>query len=169
MTNKNSKILVAGLILIIIAFLCSLAAFYFIGQKQQLSQEKIAAFEVELANLIAEKSEDIIKQTDPAWVRRDPINLQDFLDHAEVIYGEKELQRKEGVLWIDRKTSMCLVTLGVVNGLRVGSTLGIYEGDTQIGSVTVETPHDIISYVNLSEKSPEDFQNNYYKVIFKDH
>jgi len=169
MTDKNRNILVAGLVLIVIAFICALVAFYFIGQKQKIDQDKIAAFEVELANLIAEKSEAIIKQTDPSWFRRDPISLEDFLAHAEVIYGEKELQRKEGVLWIDRKTSMCMVTLGVVNGLRTGNTLGIYEGDAQIGSVTVETPHDIISYVNLSGKSPNDFPDNYYKVIFKDH
>jgi len=168
MTNKHKTIQIVGIVLIIIAFACTLMVFYFMGEKQSRNQEKIASFEVELANLVAEKSEPIIRQSDPAWVRREPITLEDFLAHAESIYGEKELNRKEGVLWIDRKTTMCLVTLGVVNGLRPGSTLGIYEGDTRIGEITVDVTHDIISYGKLVQKSLEDFPNNYYKVVIKE-
>lgn len=166
--NRNKNNLVAGLVLIVIAFICTIVAFYFIGQRQKLHQEKMAALEVELANLVAEKSEPILRQTDAAWVRRGPIALEDFLAHAEVIYGEKELSRKEGVLWIDRKSSTCLVTLGVVNGLGPGSSLGVYQGDSPIGEVVVETAHDIISYVNPVQKSLDDFPNNYYKVMIEE-
>lgn len=166
--DKNSKTtLIIGLFLIVVAFVCILAVFYFFGQEQTTHQQKLAQFEVQLANLVSEKSEAVIRKTDAKWTRRDPINIEDVLSRAESVYGPLELQRKEGVLWIDRKSSLCMITLGIVNGLKEGSILTVYEGYLKVGEVKVEIPHDIISYVRPIEKSLDAFSKNYYKVTIK--
>lgn len=168
MAGKNKKVLIVGLIFIIISFICIGGVLYFMGEKQHLEIRKVTALEVELANLIAEKSEAVIKASDPNWYRREAIELEDIAIRAEKIYGEKELNRKEGVLWIDRKTSLYLVTLGIINGVQKGSLIGIYEGNMKIGSVEVKDFYDIISYVDLVDKTSDDFDKDYYKVIIED-
>ncbi len=95
---------------------------------------------------------------------RGPIALDDVLTRSETIYGKSALDRKDGILWIDRNSSICLVTLGRVNGLEDGSRLSIFEGDKKVGDCVVDTSLDLVAYVSFVEKSLDDFKSNYYRV-----
>ena len=164
MADKNKTVLLAGLTLIIASFLCAAGILYVIGQKNQADAQKIASLQVQLANIMLEKGQKNLKRPDSVLTEREPVNLEDFLAKAESIYGPQELQRRDGILWIDRKTSQCMINLGVANGLTEGSRLQIYDGDKNLGEVAVEKPLDIISYVKPVDKTLEEFTGNYYRV-----
>ena len=164
MADKNKTVLLAGLTLIIASFLCAVGILYVIGQKNQADAQKIASLQVQLANIMLEKGQKNLKRPDSVLTEREPVNLEDFLAKAESIYGPQELQRRDGILWIDRKTSQCMINLGVANGLTEGSRLQIYDGDKNLGEVAVEKPLDIISYVKPVDKTLEEFTGNYYRV-----
>jgi hypothetical protein len=162
MFDNNKIKLIAGFSLMVAAFLCIVAA---LGYANRANSSKLAATQVQLANMIAQNSQTEMKSADGTRVRREPINLEDFLTRAKSIYGEDELKRKEGILWVDRKASSCMVTLGRVNGLNVGSKLNIYDGDNKIGQATVDMPLDIVSYVQLVDKAADELPNSYYRVV----
>ncbi len=173
----NNKIkIIFGLIFIILAFICVIAVSYFIDQRNKGDVEEIGALQVQLANLIVEKSQPYLSESDQKKVKRDTIELKDVLARAEIIYGDKELNRKDGVLWIDRESSSCMVTLGAVNGLIPGSYLGVYierkrdDGvvvNEKIDDVIVKKTYDIVSYVNPVDKTLDDFDYDYYRVSVK--
>ncbi|MDP8266511.1 MAG: hypothetical protein P9M07_06150 [Candidatus Aceula meridiana] len=174
MSNKLKVIL--GLGLIAVAFICIIAVSFSIDRRNQSSVQEIDVLQVELANLIAQQSEDILSDSDKEKVERDPIRLEDVLARAQSIYGEAELERKNGILWIDRKSSQMMVTLGVVNGLMPGTYLGVYQEKLQadgtvinekVDDVVVEKAYDIISYVKSTKKAQDDFNRDYYRVSMK--
>ena len=164
MANNSKVKLIIGFSFITAAFLCVAAIAYMMGQSGRAAALRQADLQVQLANLIAEKSENKMQKSDAERIKREPFNMEDFLAHAESVYGEKEKSRKEGVLWIDRQASSLLVTLGAVNGLKKDSRLTVYDGDNEIGEVVVATPFDIISYVQAAGKSAGDFSKDYYRV-----
>jgi phage gp36-like protein len=176
MTNKLKIII--GLVLVVCAFLCAMTVFYFINQQTTDNLKENSALQVQLANLIAEKSESVLSDSDRRRVKRDRIDLEDLLDRTEKVYGEQELKRKDGVLWIDRVSQRCMVTLGAANGLVVGSYLAAYEevagtaGTTptnqKVCDVVVEQTYDIVSYVRLVERNLTDLSRDYYRVSVKD-
>ncbi len=165
MADKIKIKLIIGFSLVAVAFICVAAILFFLGGVNQENQEKAAALEVRLANSIAEKADANLNEEDAMRVKRTPVKLEDFLARAESIYGKQEMNRKEGVFWVDRKSSSMMVNLGAVNGLRPGSALGVYEGESKIADVTVVSTLDLISYVNPVEKKLDDFKNNYYRVV----
>ncbi len=175
MANKLKIII--GLFLVVCAFLCAMAVFYFINQKTADNFKENNALQAQLANLIAEKGEAFLSDADRARVKRDRIDLEDLLARTEKVYGEQELKRKDGILWIDRAAKTCMVTLGAANGLVAGSYLGVYDEiagpsgtsvSQKISDVVVEQTYDIVSYVRLVDKSYDDFVRDYYRVTIKD-
>jgi hypothetical protein len=164
MADKNKTFLLAGLSLIVFSFFCVAAILYVIGQKNQTDAKRVASLQVELSNLMVGKGRKELKRSDAVLTEREPIDLDEFLAKAETIYGPQELQRKEGIMWIDRKSSQCMINLGVVNGLTEGSRLKIYDGDKTLGEVSVQMPLDVISYVQPVDKTLVDFSNDYYRV-----
>ncbi len=165
MKEKNKTLLGIGLILIVVAFLCALFGLYLLGNASLKKENKIASLQAQLVNLISEKSRNVLSEKDAQRVQRGPINEEDLIEKAEAVYGPQELERKEGILWIDRKARTLLVTLGVVNGLKKGDILGVYENDNRIGEVIVDKPYDIISYVRPNKMSLNDFKKSYYRVV----
>ena len=163
MADKNKSKLIFGIALIALSFVFILLALYFVGQgaKTPARQAKLQA---QLENAISEKAQKELDASDAERTKHKPFNLEDFLKHAESVYGPDELKRKEGVLWIDRKNSSFLVTLGAVNGLQQGSLLEIYEDGSKVGEVSVELPLDIISYAKPVGKTAGDFGKDYYRV-----
>lgn len=175
MTNKLK--IVIGLFLVVCAFACAMTVFYVVNQKTEDSLKENSALQVQLANLIAEKSESVLSDADRRRVKRDRIDLEDVLNRTEKIYGEEELKRKDGVLWIDRSSKTCMVTLGAANGLVAGSYLAAYEEaadpagtpvDQKVCDVVVEQAFDIVSYVRLVEKDLPALDRDYYRVSVKD-
>ena len=142
-----------------------MAALYFIGASGRQKAEKINSLEVQLANMITQKAEGDLSSSDFGRVKREMIKLEDVLSKADIVYGPQELERKEGILWVDRKASAFMVTLGRVNGVQKGTMLSIFDGDEKIADVTVDFSFDIISYVKLVGKTAEDFEKDYYRVV----
>ncbi|MDP8265249.1 MAG: hypothetical protein P9M12_07235 [Candidatus Aceula lacicola] len=173
--NNKTKILI-GLLLIVVAFVCVTAVSYFIDQRNKENTQEADALQAQLANLISEKSQSFLSESDQKKVKRDPIKIEDVLAKAEIIYGGQELDRKDGIMWIDRKSSRCMVTLGVVNGLVPGSYLGVYDEikrsdgvvvNEKIADAVVDKSYDIVSYANPVKKSIDDFSRDYYRVTVR--
>lgn len=170
----NNKVkFIFGLLLIVSAFASAMGALYFFHERNQLSDQQVLALQVQLANLIIERSADTLSLEEQKDVQRDFISLEDVLARAEIIYGQRELQRREGILWVDRKASQYMITLGIVNGLSQGSSLGVYEERAQpggiiinekIADIVVQEAFEIISYVLPVDKSMQDFRRDYYRV-----
>ena len=167
MADKNKFKLMVGLALIFISFLCVVVIVYFMGQANKTNTEKIAYLQVQLTNLIAEKAVGQLKAVDASRVKREPVTLENVLGKSENGANPQELDRKEGILWIDRQTSKFTITLGRANGLSEGSPVTIFDGDKKIDDVIVQNTFDIISYVKPQEKKIGDFEKNYYRVEIK--
>ena len=165
MADKNKSTLIAGISLIVVSFFCVAVLVYFMGRANKQNSEKLGSLEVQLANLMIEKAENEMSADDYARVKRPKIDTEDFMAKAESIYGEDELKRKEGVFWIDRKVSVCMVTLGKVNGVESGTSLNLYDGDTLVGKAVVDTTFDIVSYVKPVGKPIKDFDKSYYRAV----
>jgi len=163
-TFSKTRIFV-GLILIIAAFICVVVIFYFIGQANKQRDEVIAGLQVQLVNLISEKADSSLTASEAQEVKRDPVTVQDLVDKTSILYDEKERSRREGILWIDRRTAKCIITLGAVNGLSVGSKLTVMKETEKVDVVTVDTPFDVISYVTPQSKRVAQFDNDYYRVV----
>jgi len=164
MADKNKIKLIIGLTFLVISFLCIIVVIYFMGQSNQKNAERIASLEVQLVNIISEKSQEELAPEDAKKVERKTVDLQDLLSKAEILYGPEELKRTEGVLWVDRKDNNFIMTLGMVNGVTVGSRISVYEQDKKFGEIEVQKVLDIISYVKPIDKELKDFSSNYYRV-----
>jgi hypothetical protein len=63
-------------------------------------------------------------------------------------YSEEERNRREGLLWNDKKTGQFVATLGAVQGLTPGARLQVYDGDKLLGDVEVDSTEDVVAYVH---------------------
>ena len=165
MANKTKFQLLGGLLLIFIAFICMAVTFYLMGNKAKIYTAQINTLEAQLANSINDKAVSHMPLSDYERARAETISPQDISERAESYFSEEELNRKEGILWIDRKASKYMVTLGTIHGVMKGSYCDVFEGSTKIGSVRVDDPLFIISYVTLLDKSQDDYKENYYRVV----
>ncbi len=162
--NQSKTGLLAGLILIAFAFICVLAIFYVVvnGQQAQTAQMEELKARVDSLKIARDQTKEELETLKKA---PKTMSLQDLLKQSEAQYGSSEKNRKEGFLWIDRKSSTYLITLGALNGLTPGSHLNIYLDKERVGNVVVETPLDVISYVHPVGKSLKDFSQDYYRVV----
>ncbi|MFT7538294.1 MAG: hypothetical protein ACI9F2_000437 [Lysobacterales bacterium] len=95
------------------------------------------------------------------------IFLKSIVDVAMDVYTESQISKREGYLWVDRKTSQYIITLGAMNGLLSGSKLSVFHNDRFIGEVEVDVVFDSISYV-VSKPDIVFEEGDYYKVVAKD-
>lgn len=167
MAIQNKTKIIVGLFLIIIAFVCGGAIIYFGGQANKANLKRVASLETQLINLISEKAQEELSSGDAKRVQRNAVKVEDLVAKAEVLYSEEERNRRDGVLWIDRKNGTCIITLGAINGLKPGSRLSVYQDSQQIDKITVDTPFDIISYVKPLQKPLNQFDSNYYRVVIE--
>src|SRR3989338_5823419 len=145
MDNNKIKLL-WGVFFIAAAFVCIVATFYFIGQAAGQADKRTLA----LPNVPAASA---------------AMKLKGLVKKAEAVYGSAEKARKEGSLWLDRRSNNFIITLGALHGLRQGSELSIYDGSNKIDTASVETPFDVISYVKPVKNSPDSFTGGYYRVV----
>ena len=153
-----------GVVLISAAFVCIVATFYFIGQADQADKKKIALLDDQLAKL-----KEQAKNLSHADKTHEPMKLGELVKKAEDVYDSAEKNRKEGSLWLDRRSNSFIVTLGALQGLLPGSQLSIYDGSKKMDTASVEIPFDVISYVKPVKSSPDSFTGNYYRVVIEDH
>lgn len=162
MAQKNFRKIILGFIFICIAAFLLMAGFYFMEIKPELAareqQEKLKASQQK----VQARAQEIKKAAQPDGA----INMASLIKEAEAVYGSEEKNRKEGVLWVDRKTSNIVVTLGALNGLLPGRQLSVYSGADKVGQVTVDTSFDVISNVH-PDPSTDLSQNDYYRVVIE--
>lgn len=160
--------LLSGLMFIGAAFVFSLVIVYFLVDMQKGHAVEMAVLQQQLNAVNLEKEFIDHKAAELEDSVGQSIYLDRIVARAEEIYDDNEKTRRSGYLWIDRKTSVCLVTLGAVNGVGAGSQLKVYDGDKEVGLVRVETPLDVISYAKPVKKELDQFERDYYRVVFED-
>ncbi|MCB9747324.1 MAG: hypothetical protein H6755_02850 [Candidatus Omnitrophica bacterium] len=168
MGQKNIKKIFIGIIFLAIAGLC-------LGVAWNLLRESASSAAIippenlpsKIVNEVVDNREKTVEpQSEPAREseRSDSIDLAILVKNAQTLYGQEEIDRKEGVLWIDQEQSRFVITLGAVQGLVKGSELSVYNGNKAIGKVKVETLLDVVSYVEPIDIE-ELMKDNYYNVI----
>lgn len=161
MDNNKIKLL-WGIFFIGAAFLFIIAAFYFFGPANQFDKKEPASVNDQTAKSSEQPSPAV------SGASSEPMKLEGPVKKSEVVYDSAEKARKEGSLWLDRRSNNFIVTLGTLHGLRRGSELSIYDGGHKIDTASVETPFDIISYVKPVKHSPDSFTGSYYRVVIED-
>lgn len=123
--------------MIVLAFVCGLAAFYLPDEAGDLFSPRL------------------------------PAPLKPPEGKTPSPYDQNQANKKEGFLWVDQKASRLVVTLGTRHGLRVGRYLTVYAGTQRKGQVAVDTALETISYVHPVEKVMNLSENNYYRVVLE--
>jgi len=174
MTKRNLKTIFIGLCFICLAIMSGLAAFYYLEVKPELEQREMAkAKRLVAQETKIQKRAEVIRMQEKEQTPEAPIKMEksasveSFVREAETLYSEEEMNKKEGYLWVDRKSSKYVVTLGAINGLNTDSQLAVYQGKDKIGSVIVDLPLDVISYVRPANPSQKFSENNYYRVVIE--
>ena len=157
--DAKKTYLLIGLACIVGAFLGVCAIFYMMTHESMQKEEKIRDLNDQLVTVNAEK-EIVEAEVENLKTQVDTIKIETIVAQSQKMYGQDENSRKEGLLWVDRKTKMYIVTLGALNGLKSGSSLTVYDGENKIGEATVDMPLDVISYVEASKKASEIRQKN---------
>lgn len=80
-------------------------------------------------------------------------------------YEAREINRKEGYLWVD-PGGQYVVTLGQVQGVLAGRKLNVYDGSDLLGQVVVERSLETVSYVR-PETSVKIVADNFYRVVIE--
>lgn len=146
--GKNTKSIFTGIIFIILAFSCGTTSFYLLEVKPKLEK----------------KEEARLKKEADLKARQETISLKTVLKQSQGIYSLEEQAQREGLMWVDHKTSRFVVTLGAIHGLVKGSILSVYDGNKRIGEVKVESALDAISYVSPDNQFRSLLNNDYYEV-----
>ena len=168
------KRIIIGIIFLLLAAFSALTAFYFLKVKPTMMvRSKFKSVDWSTAPKQSPLKQTAVNATNTLQVtpaktvmpQEKAVSLKSLVKEAEKVYGHEENLNKEGFLWIDRKSSQYVITLGALHGLLPGKHLGIYDGDKRIGQVIVDTPFDVISYVHPSEESKDLLSNDYYRVV----
>jgi len=163
----NKKMLMAGVWLLVGAFVCVIGIVYCVFSIQKSQAKQYETTKEQLSAMNIEKTGEQSRLAEMEEKSGKTISLNKLLQEANQTYGPEEKSRKEGSLWIDRGAGVMYVTLGAVNGLTPGSKLEVYDGKELLGEVRVETPLDVIAYVRPINKTLADFEKNYYRVAAK--
>jgi len=181
MPRRDIKKILIGIFFIGLSLFCIATGFYYMNFKPGLASRDVTSSPVPKQN---EKKDAPIKEdlTQDAGIaseasqpaqegsttdKEEVISLDSLIEAATTAYGEEERAKKEGYLWIDKKSAKYIITLGGINGLKVGTSLGLYDGQDKIGQVKVEMPFDVISYVQLVDVTQDTLQKDYYRVLIE--
>lgn len=162
--HRGRKQIVVGLILISAAFLGSVFLLYLTVNAQSAKEVQLRDMKQDL--VLARTEKDIAStkaQQLEAEVGR-VIDLDKVVSASKEIHGADEVNRKQGSLWINRKTQACMVTLGALNGVTKGSRLNVYDGEEKVGKVNIISALDVVSYAEPVDKELAEFKKDYYAV-----
>jgi predicted Holliday junction resolvase-like endonuclease len=165
---NNKKKIYTGMSLIASAFLGIIIILYvLINTQMQKSnkiedlQEQVSVLDIE-AEVAARKAEELESELGES------IYLEKLVKEAKEAYGYEEKNRREGRLWIDRKSKTMIATLGAINGVLPGTRLAVYNYNERIGYVTVATPMDVISYIKPTNLSFDKYERDYFRVVLEE-
>ncbi|MCB9771450.1 MAG: hypothetical protein H6754_02735 [Candidatus Omnitrophica bacterium] len=160
----GKKQIVTGLIFISVSFLGAIFLFYLTVNAQSAKEEEVKELSQELLLVGTEKDAAYSKaKTLQAQVGR-VIDLDKVVTASQKVHGEKEANRIDGTLWIDRKSQKYIMTLGILNGVTKGSRLIIYDGDNKLATIKVISALDVVSFGEPVDKKITDFTKDYYQV-----
>lgn len=163
----GKKRLLAGLVLILLAFVGTVAMLYVLIGDLNGRTQRLEELRTEM-DLLAEERQSMADKNDELAARVGTgISLDRLLSAAEEVYPDDVKNSRTGYLWVDRQADAWMITLGAVNGLRVGTRLPVYDGDQVVDTVEVETPLDVISYVRPTQKLKSQFDKDYFRVVIE--
>ncbi|MDP8211695.1 MAG: hypothetical protein P9X22_00190 [Candidatus Zapsychrus exili] len=156
MAKRNIKKILVGVLLIVFAILGAIVAFYYLEVVPELEQRT----KEEVVEVVEIKEDKEIVET-----KIDVSSKEDKQPEIKPYYDKKEVSRKEGFLWFDRKSSKLICTLGSVQGLSEGSLLTVYYAEKEICKVEVKQVFDVISYVEPKDQTVDSLSQDYYRAI----
>lgn len=168
MAKKDIKRIFLGVVLIILAVISAAAAFYFLETKPQIWGDKLSA-----AKRGSPPARARTQTGPPAQAQADreggaAASLdrgEPSLEEGAVVYEKKNQKHKEGFLWVDHKSSQYVLTLGRRHGLETGRQVGVYDGLSRVGEVTVDQAFEGTSYVHPSQESLDLSGSDYYRAV----
>ncbi|MDO8581027.1 MAG: hypothetical protein Q7S13_06065 [Candidatus Omnitrophota bacterium] len=173
MAERNLKKIVIGLMFIVLAIGSGLGAFYLLEVKPEMTRRaalgNVAQPTAPATDRLA-LAASVSKPTPVSTPVAAPLAKATVSNPVEpvdpVAQTPSDQSRKDGFLWIDRKTSRWVVTLGAIHGLKANSLLAVYQGDKVIGQVKVTRAFDVISYVQPMD-GPKFEQSDYFRVVIQ--
>ncbi len=161
---QDKKKILIGLFLVVTAFIC-VVVIVFAMTRIHLSKDSRISDLQEKINILNDQRVEMETEVKDL---RSTVDASPSLDRvvkaAKEAYGAEESGRKEGILWVDRHQRNLVVTLGLLNGVKPGARLKVYDKGEEFGSVTVSQAFDVISYVDSSKMIP-DYSKDYYRVV----
>jgi hypothetical protein len=149
------------------AFIGVVTIFYLVINDLRLQSARLDAVKEQLAAADAEKSVIEQKSAELAQVAGKSIRVDHLVTESRKINQGTIKESKEGYLWVDRSAGVWIVTVGVLNGAGPGSRFTVYQGQEAVDTVVVQTPLDVISYVQPTEKLKNQFDNDYFRVVLE--
>lgn len=158
MQKKN--FIIYGVVLLAISYFLLLCAFYILNRENKTSTGLREVLEAEKSNYTEQSKEVLIKIVQ----YRDESKPPEAVVRPSSPQGGKRPVEKEGILWINRELSTCIITLGTNDGLENGMLIDIYDGKIKAGKARVIQMYNTISYVELVGKTQDEFTKDCYKA-----
>ncbi len=160
----GKKQIVTGLAFIFASFLGAVFLLYLTVNAQSAKEFEVKDLNEKLLLVSTEKQAATSQKEELQQQVGRVLDLEKVVRTSEKVHGEAEADRKEGSLWINRKSGNAMVTLGVLNGVTKGVRLGVFEADKRVGTVKVTSALDVVSYVDSVDKKLSEFSRDYYQV-----
>ncbi len=124
-TLDGRKRIITGLIFIAASFLGAIFLFYLTVNAQSAKESELRDMKQDLVLARTEKDLVSTKAQQLEMEVGRVIDLDKVVSASQKIHGADEATRKQGSMWINRKTQICMVTLGALNGVSKGSRLEV--------------------------------------------
>ncbi len=160
----GKKQIFTGLVFIFVSFLGAVFLLYLTVNAQSAKEVEVKDLNEKLLLVSTEKQAATSQKEELQQQVGRVLDLEKVVRASEKVHGESEADRKEGSLWINRKSGNAMVTLGVLNGVTKGVRLGVFEADKRVGTVKVTSALDVVSYVEPVDKKLTEFSRDYYQV-----
>ncbi len=158
------KQIITGLVFISASFLGAVFLLYLTVNAQSAKEVEVKDLNQKLLLVSTEKDAATSQAQTLQSQVGSVLDLQKVVRVSEKVHGQSEADRKEGSLWINRKSGSVMVTLGVLNGVTKGSRLAVYDGENKIATMKVTSALDVVSYVEPVDKKISEFSRDYYQV-----
>ncbi len=160
----GKKQIFTGLIFIFVSFLGAVFLLYLTVNAQSAKEVEVKDLNEKLLLVNTQKDQASSQAQELQSQVGSVLDLDKVVKASEKVHGVSEADRKEGSLWINRKSGNSMVTLGILNGVTKGSRLAVFDGGKKIATLKVTSALDVVSYVEPVDKTLADFTRDYYQV-----
>jgi|GEM_PF-3025499 len=163
----QKKKFVLGLVFLLIAFLGVIGVFYLLLSDFRQQSTQVDALKEQISVVNTEKTVVEQKSAELAQEVGKSVHVDQLLSESRKFYKGKDVESKEGYLWVDRSAEVWIATLGALNGVKPGSKFAVYQGADVVDTVVAQTPLDVISYVQPSDKLKSQFEKDYFRIVLE--